>query len=273
MWVDWCFFLAGIFAGFFVLLLILIVPSLRFRVDSTRRNPRSPPRLPRIQYNTKFPLDWFNKLSSCIYASFINRHAIHHVLREAFDGIPTETGAVRSLELINFDVGHISPPGINSISLIASNRRDLVEFSLQFAPELLIQVAADIVIPWLGLTRITARIKLHCLCGHFNLFIPPKEGAMELRILDDTNLNCDFETIIGSYVRLDTEAISYIWSTLLSRVHASLRSREFKIPLEAALERRPDTQRRPEVKPTQSRKQTRSIIAVHRFTDFSDFVF
>jgi hypothetical protein len=258
MFFSLLFGIVGAVLGSFTLVLILILSGIRSTKHSlrTRRLPKI--RQPNFVYGTRVPLTWFNTLCACLYPSLVNKEFLRTEIETVFATIPEDVSAIRSIRLIGFELS-TSPPVIDEISLETSSRNNEVVFRFRFNPGLVCQVSLGVPVLLVSEIQIAAHLTFTGFDGAFRLFIPPKAGPMQLRILPTTVINCDFGVEVGSTMKVTQSAdLIPIWTSLLDWAHGYIHRKVITIPLEEAVLRAPDS--RPETKlekPTKGKGRSR----------------
>jgi hypothetical protein len=233
--------------GFLLLLILLIISGLRLIIFSPHRRRLPTIRQPNFVYGTRVPLTWFNTLCSCLYSNLVDRNSLHAEIEKIFQTIPNEISAIRSFHLISFELS-TSPPIIDQISLETSTKNNEVIFRFRYNPDLICLVSLEIPLPVLSEIQVTAHLNFTGFDGGLRLLVPPKSGAMQLRFLPSTTINCDFGVEVGSTMKV-TQAydLTTLWDSLLDWVHRYIHEKVIIIPLEEKLLRSTNSgQRTPE---------------------------
>lgn len=254
------FFVIGFVFGVLLLLFGIIAISLTERKSNEKKHPASSPK-----FNKTVPLKWLNTLMWMIFPSFLNSRLLKREIKKIFRSIPNDVGAIKSLKLKEFHLKNENPPTIDGMSLISGSGRDHLEFQFHYDPGLTITAAAELILPYIRGVSVTLNFSLHSFLGNLKLFVPKNEGRAEIQIIDNTKIDCDVKAELAGLIRVQTDDMQAIWSSLLDWVHSYLRAKVITVPLEECLEG--DKSKKKE------EKKGNPLVKVRMYSDYHEYVF
>jgi hypothetical protein len=224
--------LLGAAAGAAAFVSLLVLLGLR----AARRAPRGRGlpvlRDPRLVYNTRVPLAWFNTLCSYLYPLLMDRAWVRSEIERLLAQVPRAVPRIRSLRLVSFDLSP-SPPAVAEIALETASRGNDVVMRFHFEPALVCLVSVGVAVPLLTEVRVGAHLAFSTFDGAVRLSVPPRRGPMELRVLPSTAVDCSFGLELGATLKVAQAAdLAPLWAALLDWVHAYVHEKVFVVPLE-----------------------------------------